>query len=318
MNDQQSAIAWAAARSKIIAGIIAFGSALMPFAASAQQVKQTFPIPVPPNSVVGNGNTGQPGYAYAVSFQELAADLYLLSLVPPYNFSALPTKASPAASDIVAILDQSTGLLKQTTVLAIQSSSTPANPTATAGPTANNGVATTYMRSDASPAVQTGSNSQLGLLECDNVTTTCPSGTIALKSSGAVLQVTPSNPSNITSTTGVQLGLGTSCHITPVYSSRIHVQFIGGAFNVTSGDVWQLQAAFGTGVAPSNNVAKTGTTIGVTVDGTSAAASAIGAFTAGGIVTGLTPGTAYWLDLQALVNAGTLGINSVSCTAFEF
>lgn len=44
-----------------------------------------------------------------------------------------------------------------------------ANPTATAGPTAVNGVASTFMRSDAAPAVQTGSASQLGLLQVDGV-----------------------------------------------------------------------------------------------------------------------------------------------------
>lgn len=53
-----------------------------------------------------------------------------------------------------------------------------ANPTATAGPTAVNGSASTFMRSDAAPAVQTGSNSQLGLLQCDNTTTICTAGVI--------------------------------------------------------------------------------------------------------------------------------------------
>src|SRR5579872_4485129 len=43
----------------------------------------------------------------------------------------------------------------------------PANPTATAGPMAINGVAVTFMRSDAAPAVQVGSASQLGLLQVD-------------------------------------------------------------------------------------------------------------------------------------------------------
>jgi hypothetical protein len=46
----------------------------------------------------------------------------------------------------------------------------PANPSATAGPTAVNGSATSYMRSDAAPAVQEGSNSQPGIVEADNDT----------------------------------------------------------------------------------------------------------------------------------------------------
>jgi len=53
---------------------------------------------------------------------------------------------------------------------------TPANPTATAGPAAVNGSATTYMRSDAAPAVQKGSNAQFGIIEGDGTTLTCVNG----------------------------------------------------------------------------------------------------------------------------------------------
>lgn len=45
-----------------------------------------------------------------------------------------------------------------------------ANPTATASDTAVNGTATTYMRSDAAPAIQKGSASQFGLFKVDGVT----------------------------------------------------------------------------------------------------------------------------------------------------
>jgi len=55
-----------------------------------------------------------------------------------------------------------------------------ANPIATAGPTAINGSASTFMRSDAAPAVQTGSNSQKGLLQCDGLTAFCTGGSITV------------------------------------------------------------------------------------------------------------------------------------------
>ena len=55
----------------------------------------------------------------------------------------------------------------------------PANPSATAGPNAINGSATTYMRSDAAPAVQLGTASQKGIVECDGTTITCASGVIS-------------------------------------------------------------------------------------------------------------------------------------------
>lgn len=67
-----------------------------------------------------------------------------------------------------------------------------ANPSATAGPTANNGVASTAMRSDATPAVQQGSASQKGIVQVD--------GTSLLASSG-VISAAP-----LTVTTSVQSG----------------------------------------------------------------------------------------------------------------
>jgi hypothetical protein len=56
---------------------------------------------------------------------------------------------------------------------------TAANPTATAGPAAVNGVATTYMRSDGAPAIQLGSSSQAGLVQVDNTTITAAAGVIS-------------------------------------------------------------------------------------------------------------------------------------------
>jgi hypothetical protein len=68
------------------------------------------------------------------------------------------------------------------------SSITPANPTATAGPAAINGVASTYMRSDAAPAVQKGSSSQFGIVECDNTSISCPGGVLSAINSGSSIQ----------------------------------------------------------------------------------------------------------------------------------
>ena len=53
------------------------------------------------------------------------------------------------------------------------------NPTATAGPTAVNGSATTFMRSDGAPAVQTATTGQLGLVEPDGTTITISTGVIS-------------------------------------------------------------------------------------------------------------------------------------------
>jgi hypothetical protein len=58
-----------------------------------------------------------------------------------------------------------------------------ANPTATAGPSAVNGSATTFMRSDAAPAVQKASASQFGIAEVDGTSITASSGVISASGS---------------------------------------------------------------------------------------------------------------------------------------
>lgn len=63
---------------------------------------------------------------------------------------------------------------------------TGANPTATAGPTAVNGVATTFMRSDGAPAIQQGSSSQKGIVQVDGTTITESSGVISAAPTSAV------------------------------------------------------------------------------------------------------------------------------------
>jgi hypothetical protein len=61
---------------------------------------------------------------------------------------------------------------------------TPANPTATAGPTAINGSASTYMRSDGAPAVQQGSSSQKGIVQVDGTSITESGGVISAVGTG--------------------------------------------------------------------------------------------------------------------------------------
>lgn len=60
-----------------------------------------------------------------------------------------------------------------------------ANPTATAGPTAVNGTAKTFMTSDSAPAVQIATTGQLGLVQPDGTTITIAAGVISASSGGA-------------------------------------------------------------------------------------------------------------------------------------
>lgn len=61
--------------------------------------------------------------------------------------------------------------------------STGANPTASAGPTAVNGSAGTFMRSDGAPAVQQGTSGQKGIVQVDGQTILAASGIISVSAS---------------------------------------------------------------------------------------------------------------------------------------
>lgn len=78
-------------------------------------------------------------------------------------------KASSSLFGIVEV-DGTTITASAGVISAVQPSG--ANPSGTAGPTAVNGSAATFMRSDGAPAVQKASNSQFGLVEGDGTTIT--------------------------------------------------------------------------------------------------------------------------------------------------
>lgn len=85
---------------------------------------------------------------------------------------------------------------------------TGANPTATAGPVAIDGSASTFMRSDAAPAVQVGSDSQLGIVGVDGTTLLATAGVLSLNSNaGTFVPVfTFATPGDLSVSYSVQQG----------------------------------------------------------------------------------------------------------------
>lgn len=83
---------------------------------------------------------------------------------------------------LIAIAD----LLRNTGNGSSSGSVSGADPTATAKDTAVNGAATTFMRSDAAPAVQKASSSQFGIVKVDGTTITASGGVISAAAGGIV------------------------------------------------------------------------------------------------------------------------------------
>lgn len=150
---------------------------------------------------------------------------------------------------------------------------------------------------------------------------TIPSTTaVALTTSGALLTAAPVNPTGTTSGVGVMMGLGSSCRITPTFSSRVYVVFTGNILNTTNGDGAEIVMRFGTGTAPVNGVAVTGTVVtpGSGLAMIAAVNNQIVPFNCPGILAGLTPGISYWFDLQLLtLTGGTASVSNLGFIAYE-
>lgn len=132
----------------------------------------------------------------------------------------------------------------------------------------------------------------------------------------AVTIATPSAPTGTVSTSLVMAGLAQS--ITPTNSGRMFFCITGQLSSSSAGQYASAAFRYGTGSAPANGAAVTGTAIGAGVSGYSPTGAQAFPFTICGYVTGLTPGTAYWFDLAMASSVGTSGANYASLTALAF
>ncbi len=91
-----------------------------------------------------------------------------------FNLTPGSAPISPADGDLWATTTGVYARINGSTVGPFNAA--PANPTATAGPTAVNGSASTFMRSDAAPKVQLGTNAAQGIVQGDTSTVSCAAG----------------------------------------------------------------------------------------------------------------------------------------------
>ena len=126
-------------------------------------------------------------------------------------------------------------------------------------------------------------------------------------------QATPGNPTGNATGTNVMMGLAGA--ITPGISGKILILISGYLQNTSTGGA-NAQIAYGTGTAPVNGAAATGTLIGNNATNNPSVAATAIPFTCCAIVSGLTLGTAYWIDLQlarvAAIGTGSCGNLTVS------
>ena len=166
----------------------------------------------------------------------------------------------------------------------------------------------------------TGFNTTLNVLETWNGTSWT---TLANKS--ASYQAQPSAPAAPASTSAYTMQ-GLAGSITPATSGNLHLTISGVIVN-TSGSTGvgiRVQISYGTGTAPVNGAALTGTQIGTVqlwVNPTTVTAGDVAVpFSTTAIVTGLTAGTAYWIDLaaEAIGTASDASIINISVSVMEF
>jgi hypothetical protein len=134
---------------------------------------------------------------------------------------------------------------------------------------------------------------------------------------GATFIGTPANPTATTSTSAVHMGVGSTCTITPSFSTRLFFVIQGVAANSAANQTTAVALRFGIGAAPANGAAATGNLIGAQQAIVVAGGGTSSGFSLSGVVGGRTPGVAVWFDVTALVSANTGTLTGITCTSYE-
>lgn len=148
----------------------------------------------------------------------------------------------------------------------------------------------------------------------------------------ASVSVAPANPTANATAAYLLMGLAvagaTAFTITPQATGRIFVMVVGNVTQSNTATTGTMQLRFGTGTAPVNGAADTGTAAGAQVTLTAATFLGPSPFSLVAIISGLsvpsiTPlrqtGTLVpvWLDVAIKSSANSCTITNLFCTAFE-
>lgn len=127
------------------------------------------------------------------------------------------------------------------------------------------------------------------------------------------------NPTGTASTAAIiMMGVGGTWAVTPKLG-KVRITISGTSFNDTANDGAIIQLRYGTGTAPANGDAITGTQAGRSINVASAFNTQTVGFSIVAAITGLTPGTAYWFDIGlAAVTGGTASATQLSILLTEY
>ncbi len=132
---------------------------------------------------------------------------------------------------------------------------------------------------------------------------------------------TPANQTALASATYVNNGFGAiasiPCALTPTVTGRVLVAWSGDIVENATAQTATLQMVYGTGAAPANGSAVTGTAIGGELAWVSLTGQLTIPFALTYLITGLTPGTAYYFDIAGKSSAGTAQLTNCNFMAVE-
>ncbi len=141
-------------------------------------------------------------------------------------------------------------------------------------------------------------------------------------SPGQVVARTPAAQSATDTTTYENTGFGAiaapnACSMTPGSTGRVLIMWTGDITSNATAQTDTLQMVYGTGAAPANNTAVTGTAFGGELAWVSLTGQLTVPFSLVGLATGLTVGTPYYFDIAAKGSAGTVALTNMNFCAVE-
>lgn len=287
----------------VVQGDILYGTAPVTLAALAKNTTAT-------RALCNTGTNNNPAWCQINLANGVTGNLPLANLVTGTQDTALGYFGSTTAS--AATLPNCGGALTYNTSTHVFGCNSGGSVIASGTPTANQIAqwinATTIQGANLVSLLATGNGISL------SGTTTV---TIARAYNEAALPTaTPGNPASTGSTTGVMMGLGSTCTITPSKSGRVLFQITSNLSNNAPNNV-NANLRFGTGAAPANGVAPAGTQVGSTFIIAIVSSNFRYMAPLSGIVSGLSLGVAVWFDADVFGSANTTTMENVQCQAIE-